>query len=89
MLLGATAGKALLGSTFKLSGVRRRPVDSGLATLVTATAHPSAILRAPGDESVTRPAGTSPATSSVSRSSSRTGAADGFDVPSAWKGTAA
>lgn len=51
VLLGATAGKALLGSSFKLSEARGKPVDSDLAELVTATAHPSAILRAPDDAS--------------------------------------
>jgi uracil-DNA glycosylase len=51
VLLGATAGKALIGSSFKLGAVRGRPVESDLAALVTATAHPSAILRAPDDES--------------------------------------
>jgi len=51
VLLGATAGKALLGSGFKLGETRGRPIESDLAELVTATAHPSAILRAPDDES--------------------------------------
>ena len=50
VLLGATAGKALLGSRFRLRDARGRPVDSDLAPLVTATIHPSAILRAPDDE---------------------------------------
>ena len=50
VLLGATAGKALLGPRFRLRDARGRPVDSGLAPLVTATIHPSAILRAPDDE---------------------------------------
>jgi uracil-DNA glycosylase family protein len=50
VLLGATARKALLGSGFKLTPARGRPIDSGLAPLVTATAHPSAILRMPTDE---------------------------------------
>ena len=45
VLLGATAGKALLGSDFKLTEARGAPVDSDLAPVVTATAHPSAILR--------------------------------------------
>jgi DNA polymerase len=45
VLLGATAGKALLGSGFKLTQARGAPVDSDLAPMVTATAHPSAILR--------------------------------------------
>jgi uracil-DNA glycosylase len=50
VLLGATAGQALLGSRFKLGDARGRPVDSDLAPFVTATTHPSAILRAPDDE---------------------------------------
>jgi uracil-DNA glycosylase len=50
VLLGATAGKALLGSGFRLSDARRHPVDSDLADFVAATVHPSAILRAPDDE---------------------------------------
>ena len=45
VLLGATAGKALLGPSFKLTESRGRPIESDLAPLVTATAHPSAILR--------------------------------------------
>jgi uracil-DNA glycosylase family protein len=45
VLLGATAGKALLGSSFKLTEARGRPLDSDLAPLVSATAHPSLILR--------------------------------------------
>src|SRR3954454_14201423 len=50
VLLGATAGKALLGSKFKLGDVRGKPIESDLAGFVTATAHPSSILRAPDDE---------------------------------------
>jgi DNA polymerase len=50
VLLGATAGKALLGSKFKLGESRGRPLESDLAELVTATTHPSAILRAPSDD---------------------------------------
>ena len=49
VLLGATAGQALLGSSFRLGAARGRPIDSDLAALVTATSHPSAILRAPDD----------------------------------------
>jgi DNA polymerase len=45
VLLGATAAKALLGSGFKLTEARGAPIESDLAPLVTATAHPSAILR--------------------------------------------
>jgi uracil-DNA glycosylase len=49
--LGATAAKALFGSSFRLTRQRGEPIDSGLAPLVTATVHPSAILRAPDDQS--------------------------------------
>ena len=45
VLLGATAGKALLGASFKLTDARGTAVESDLAPVVTATAHPSAILR--------------------------------------------
>jgi uracil-DNA glycosylase len=50
VILGATAGKALLGSGFKLTPSRGRPIESELADYVTATVHPSAILRAPDDD---------------------------------------
>jgi uracil-DNA glycosylase len=50
VLLGATAGKALLGPKFKLGESRGRPLDSELAPLVTATAHPSSILRQRDDD---------------------------------------
>ena len=50
VLLGATAGKAILGSSFRVTQVRGQPVESELAPLVTATIHPSAILRAPDDD---------------------------------------
>jgi uracil-DNA glycosylase len=45
VILGATAGKALLGSGFKLAQVRGQPIDSDLAPFVSATVHPSSILR--------------------------------------------
>jgi DNA polymerase len=45
VILGATAGKALLGSKFKLTPVRGQPIESDLAPFVSATVHPSAILR--------------------------------------------
>ena len=48
--LGATAAQALLGKSFKVSKQRGEFVDSSLAPLVTATVHPSSILRAPDDE---------------------------------------
>jgi uracil-DNA glycosylase len=50
VLLGATAGKALLGSKFRLTANRGQPIESDLAPFVTATIHPSAILRAPDDD---------------------------------------
>jgi uracil-DNA glycosylase len=50
VLLGATAAKALLGSSFRVTQHRGELLDSGLAPLVAATIHPSAILRAPDDE---------------------------------------
>lgn len=49
--LGATAAQALLGKTFKVSQQRGEFVPSTLAPLVTATVHPSSILRAPDDQS--------------------------------------
>jgi DNA polymerase len=51
VILGAVAGKALLGSQFRISRERGRPLDSDLAPLVIATVHPSSILRAPDDAS--------------------------------------
>jgi uracil-DNA glycosylase family protein len=50
VLLGATAAKALLGSGFRLTRQRGRPIESDLAPLVTATVHPSSILREQDDE---------------------------------------
>ena len=49
--LGATAAQALLGRAFKVTQQRGTFVPSTLAPLVTATLHPSSILRAPDDES--------------------------------------
>jgi len=48
--LGATAAQALLGRGFKVSQQRGTFVPSALAPRVTATVHPSSILRAPDDE---------------------------------------
>ena len=50
VVLGATAGKALFGSKFTIRDARGRPIESDLAPFVTATVHPSAILRAPDDD---------------------------------------
>jgi uracil-DNA glycosylase family protein len=48
--LGATAAQALLGAKFRVSVQRGQFVESPLADYVTATVHPSSILRAPTDE---------------------------------------
>jgi DNA polymerase len=48
--LGATAAQALLGPKFRVSVQRGQFVESELAEYVTATVHPSSILRAPTDE---------------------------------------
>jgi uracil-DNA glycosylase len=50
VLLGATAAKALLGASFRLTQHRGELLDSELAPIVTATVHPSAILRERDDE---------------------------------------
>jgi uracil-DNA glycosylase family protein len=50
--LGATAAQALLGRQFRVSQQRGQFVEgTDLAPLVTATVHPSSILRAPDEES--------------------------------------
>jgi uracil-DNA glycosylase len=49
--LGATAAQALLGRGFRVTTERGQFVDSSLAPLVTATTHPSSILRAPDEAS--------------------------------------
>jgi DNA polymerase len=48
--LGATAAQAVIGPKFKVSVQRGEFVPSELAEYVTATVHPSSILRAPTDE---------------------------------------
>jgi DNA polymerase len=45
VLLGATAAKALVDRSFKVSERRGRPIDSPLAPVVLATVHPSSLLR--------------------------------------------
>jgi DNA polymerase len=47
--LGATAAQALLGRSFKVSRQRGELITSPLAPVVTATVHPSSILRAPDE----------------------------------------
>jgi uracil-DNA glycosylase len=49
--LGATAAQSLLGKDFRVTKSRGEWVDSDLAEHVTATIHPSAILRQRDDES--------------------------------------
>jgi len=49
--LGAVAAQALLGRNFKVSAERGRFVESTLAERVTATVHPSSILRARDEDS--------------------------------------
>ncbi|MGH2712570.1 MAG: UdgX family uracil-DNA binding protein [Thermoleophilaceae bacterium] len=51
VLLGATAAKALMGSSFRLTRHRGELLDSELAPIVAATIHPSAILRQRDDPS--------------------------------------
>jgi len=45
VLLGATAAQSLLGREFRVTQNRRKLVESDLADAVTATVHPSSILR--------------------------------------------
>jgi uracil-DNA glycosylase len=51
VLLGATAAQTLLGRQFRVTKQRGELIDSPLADFVTATIHPSAILRADDRES--------------------------------------
>jgi DNA polymerase len=48
--LGATAAQSLFGKQFRVMRQRGELVQSGLARFVMATIHPSAILRAPDDQ---------------------------------------
>jgi len=48
--LGSTAAQAVIGPKFRVSIQRAQFVDSALAPFVTATVHPSSILRAPSDD---------------------------------------
>jgi uracil-DNA glycosylase family protein len=47
--LGATAAQSIIGRDFRVSRQRGEVVPSPLGPLVTATVHPSSILRAPDD----------------------------------------
>ena len=48
--LGATAAKAMLGASFRVTRDRGKLLPSSLVPQVLATMHPSAVLRAPGAE---------------------------------------
>jgi len=50
VLLGATAAQTLLGRQFRVTQSRGRLLDSELAEAVTATVHPSSILRGEPEE---------------------------------------
>ena len=54
VLLGATAAKALLGPSFKVTKMRGQSLASDVAPNVTATVHPSSILRARDEGKRTR-----------------------------------
>jgi DNA polymerase len=48
--LGATAAQAVISPKFRVTIERAKPAMSDLAPLVTATVHPSSILRAPSEQ---------------------------------------
>ncbi len=50
VLLGATAGQALIGPRLRVGRDRGHPLQSDLAPFVTVTTHPSAILRMRGED---------------------------------------
>jgi DNA polymerase len=52
VLMGATAAQSLLGKSFRVTQHRGEALDSDLAELVTATIHPSAVLRADDREAM-------------------------------------
>jgi len=52
VLMGATAAQSLLGKSFKVTQNRGVAIDSDLAGLVTATIHPSAVLRSDDREAM-------------------------------------
>lgn len=49
--LGATAAQGILGASFRVTRQRGEFFESGIAPLITATVHPSSILRAADDAS--------------------------------------
>ena len=50
VLLGSVAAKGVLGPSFKVTQHRGELLDSELAPIVTATVHPSSILRGPPED---------------------------------------
>jgi DNA polymerase len=52
VLLGATAAQTVFGRSFRVTKSRGVPLDSDLAELVTATIHPSAVLRSSDREAM-------------------------------------
>ena len=52
VLMGATAAQTLLGKAFRVTQHRGKPLESDLADLVTATIHPSAVLRSDDREAM-------------------------------------
>jgi DNA polymerase len=52
VLMGATAAQSMLGKSFRVTQNRGVPLDSDLAELVTATIHPSAVLRSDDREAM-------------------------------------
>ena len=54
--LGATAAQALFGRAFRVTRDRGRLVPSALAPHALATVHPSALLRAPDEQTRDREA---------------------------------
>jgi uracil-DNA glycosylase family protein len=49
-LLGATAAKAMLGSSFRVTKQRGEPLEVDFAEYAVATFHPSSILRGPSED---------------------------------------
>jgi DNA polymerase len=54
VIMGAIAARALLGGSFRVTQHRGELLESELAPIVSATVHPSSILRQPDEESLVR-----------------------------------
>jgi DNA polymerase len=50
--MGATAAQSLLGKSFRVTQHRGTRIESDLAEIVTATIHPSAVLRSDDREAM-------------------------------------